>query len=245
MADVEIEPIPGIRYDFIRIHSLGFQGFIDWSPNRRFGLATGKSKKGGLAILFADGKERWRIPIKGAMDKRLTNDCVGVFQDGDDLVVFHADGVVFKKKCPVGLGKITDFKVTPEGLKVFCDLSVFVFDMSGRLLGRRMDEDQLYGDTDPPHSRWPRYNEAEAHFKKAQKGKKESLEKARELYERCLPQFTDSPKYQALCYRQLGALALLNGDKEGAIEHWRNAIEVDPKVGLKRQLAALEKQITR
>ena len=50
------------------------------------------------------------------------------------------------------------------------------------------------------------------------------------------------PEYRAKCFKYLGELALMAGDKKQAAGHFRAALELNPKIGLKRRLAELEKE---
>jgi hypothetical protein len=52
-----------------------------------------------------------------------------------------------------------------------------------------------------------------------------------------------SPEYSAKSYKYLGELALATGDATRAGEFFHAALELDPKIGLKRRLRALEKDI--
>jgi len=46
-------------------------------------------------------------------------------------------------------------------------------------------------------------------------------------------------RHKARIQRTLGELAMLIADRDAAVAHWRKALDYDPKVGVKRKLAAL------
>lgn len=52
------------------------------------------------------------------------------------------------------------------------------------------------------------------------------------------------PEYRAKCQREIGQEHLSRGEKELAVARFREALKLNPKIGLKRKLAELEKKLS-
>ena len=52
-----------------------------------------------------------------------------------------------------------------------------------------------------------------------------------------------TPQYRAVAERKLGEIALARGDKRAALARFRTALSLDPKVGVTRLAARLEKEL--
>ena len=239
MSGLEMTHVDGRRYSTLRIPEIHFIGIADWSPNHRFGLAVGSlnASQSRIALLIADGEELWRSPVGQPFDVQITDDCSGVFEDGGKLVFFHSGGILFKVEQPPGLGKITDYKVMPQGLMVYGGrLMVFAYDMAGRLIAAGRDDAAFYAGLGGKYMRGDRYREAEdflAH---------EDLDKAKAMYLLCVKDFMDSPNHRADILRRLGEISLRQDKKSDAILYWGLALKANPKVGIKKKLDKLKKE---
>jgi hypothetical protein len=215
----------------------GKRGMANFSSSRNCAfavvMAIPRTKKSDAVVMF-HGRETARFKVEYPLHVFITNDCVGVFEDDGRLVVFHAEGVLFKTAMPNGLGGVTGFEVTPDGFVITGGrLARFVFDMTGHLINSGKETGFYQGDG-PAHLRWDRYREADALLAKGK------LAKAKALYDVCVDEFTDSPTHQAAILRKLGEISLQLNNKDEAIDYWTLALDANPKVGVKKKLEALQ-----
>lgn len=68
----------------------------------------------------------------------------------------------------------------------------------------------------------------------------ESPQKALKLVERAISKITESPNLLSKAHRLAGEIFESSGDKTNAIKHFEKALEIDPKCGVKKKLAALK-----
>jgi hypothetical protein len=67
-----------------------------------------------------------------------------------------------------------------------------------------------------------------------------SSQKALKLVERAISKITESPNLLAQAHRLAGEVFESEGDKHNAIKHFEKALEINPKCGIKKRLAALK-----
>lgn len=140
-GEVEISDYPGKKYSSIRIPAEKFVGLIDWSPDRKFGLAVGNRVGAGAqsAIFFEFGMAKWAIEVCNPCDIHICNEGVGVFLDSPSpgeipqLWVFHREGILFSANYP-GIGALKSVSVSPQGILVESDRRKLLYSMSGSLL---------------------------------------------------------------------------------------------------------------
>lgn len=115
--------------------------------------------------------------------------------------------------------------------------------LNGSPLEKSQATEQLFTAEGSDWLRWDRLRMAEDMLGSARNGNTDAAEDAKKLLDICSRQFGDYLNVRAKCYRYLGELALLAGDENKAIEQWLMALKADKKVGVKRQLQALEKKM--
>lgn len=243
--DIEITDFPDRRkYSSIRIGALGFIGLVDWSTNRQFGIATGRLYPSGrhVALYLQNGAVVWQEADFHPMDIQFIDQGWGGCTESHGLVVFNITGIVFRAPRPAGLPVICEIRRTDAGIVFQGERFEFEYDLAGNLLERRQDKDELFK-AGPVWLRWQRLEKAESLLDEAKNGDGGAAENATKILDVCAKQFNDNPSARAKCHRFLGELALLAGDKRSATEQWRIALKIDKKVGVKRQLAALEKRL--
>ena len=237
LTDARISDVSGSKYSNIEIPSIYFFGLIDWSPRKRFGLAHGSTYDGSKSIMFfVDGVCRWKHSGTNIFDIHLTDEGVGMWVS-DEVVVFTKEGILFKTPWQGTMGKIQRLEATPEGLKIHGERLIFTYDMSGRLLSSVTDQAKLLSGEGPKYLRWDRFREAENCINQGNK------DKAKTLFLICSKEFDDNPTQQSLIYRQLGEIELEQGNKKEAVKFWQKAMAINPKVGIKKKLADLMKDL--
>lgn len=219
----------------------GQHGMANYSPSRNCAFAVVMAiparTSGNDAVVVFQGRETARFNVVYPLHVFITDDCIGAFEDDGRLVVFHAEGVLFKTAMPNGLGGVTGFEITPDGFVISGErLTRFVFDMTGRLL-EAGKASSFYEGSGPTHLRWDRYREADVLLAKGQ------LARAKALYDVCVDEFTDAPTHQAAILRKLGEISLQLNNKDDAIDYWTLALDANPKVGVKKKLEALQADV--
>lgn len=245
IAHIQIIDYPGKKYSSIRIDALKFIGLLDRSADKRFGLATGKTMPSGerLVLYLCDGAIRWKLTDCAPFQIRFFVDGWGCFTS-PEICVFNQDGIVFRAEMPSGFTSVRDVQLFGDKIIFYSERFIFTYNWLGDLIEQARDESRLYVDNMPDMLRWDRLTKAEELLPAARVGIASATNNAERLLNICLRQFGDHPTAKGKCYRFLGELALLAGNEQQAMKHWRAALKTDKNAGVKRQLQALEKKAT-
>lgn len=243
--EIEITDHPGRSYCSIRIPSLSFIGMLDRSTDKRFGIASGvvTTSHQRLVLYLCDGAIAWSIDNCAPIGIRFLDDGWGYFEN-HNIYVFNTNGIIFSAERPMGFD-VRDAVFYNDRVVFLCERLIFTYDWLGNLIEQKIDaariEERLFAGELPDMLRWDRYRKAEELLALATQGNASASTDANKLLDICSRQFGDNPTMRAKCYRFMGELALLDNDTELAIKHWRTALQVDSKSGVKRKLLALEK----
>jgi len=140
------------------------------------------------------------------------------------------------------LSQIKSAVRTNEGIAVEADGLLYKFSLAGERLNALEIDGQLF-DKEMASGQY-----AAAYYLLDRRARSQLNERERVFLQHCFTRLAGScgsPEYSAKSYKRLGELALATGDRTRATEHFRAAIELNPKIGLKRRLGALEKENTK
>lgn len=168
-----------------------------------------------------------------------------VVEDANKLVVFLLSKPGFVIKVPLPRWKINSIGLAGELIRVDTLHTSYLYSQIGELL----NEDEIdaaverlaldVGSELDLHVLW---RIAEKRIEGIHAATLMERERRIDLLRRIAAK-SSAPHYRALAERKLGEICLGFGDKEGALAHFRSALETNPKVGVKTAIQKLEREL--
>lgn len=180
--------------------------------------------QGGRACSSCEAAYGAIIPIPEALALRIPNPACASWRDHGVCCAFWAAAVL---------------EVAPTVQRSAPTAPLRVWQSSG---GWQLNEAALLDPNASPYIRWDRFRIASEIVESAD-STPERLAYACELLKLAAKDLNDSSRNRASSLRIWGEAELRRGNAELALERWKEALEVDPRVGVKRALSILKAEL--